>query len=226
MNYLRLKEAELRHIALGLLDRIQEGIEDPDGFNSWPFFWPPGPRYPRTVAPLEPSQTPAWYATICHLIRDHITGKAFDKEDCQSLADMLNLPVEGVEPAGDVDDRKKRKDMPSDEKIRLWGEGQHPSFGDVQLLIPDTPPARFAAEQLLRYLQCFQEWPPLIYRDPLAACDCGAIFFKKKSHQKYCSGKCRSRAFWIKKRKEGPEYYARKARKNRAAKERQRRAKG
>ena len=221
MNYLKRRQAELNAIARELLALIEEDIRQGDDSASWS--WPYLAL--QNVDSIEPIQltpkTPRKFAAIQRLIRNHVEAVPLEEDDLEVLLEILNEPIEELFRAGDSSQRKKHQAMTVSQMNELW-EGIP---RDTEWIERSMSLAKFAAEQLLVYLNCFRDDPRLVNVNPIALCHCEAIFFKRRSNQVYCSDKCRHDAWRRKKKKEDPRYYANKARISRAVIKAQKKAK-
>jgi hypothetical protein len=84
------------------------------------------------------------------------------------------------------------------------------------------PLMRSLAEGVVRYLLYFAQDESLEKRNPIGICPpCDKMFYRKKSHQQFCSGRCRSSVF--NKSKAGTGYFREKAMERRAIKREQKR---
>ncbi len=211
MDYLKRREAELRPIARELLGRIQAGIEDGDQFESVAYQWRrPTDRW-GSIEPIQQTvETYGKLGVILRLIRSHVKAQPFQDDDLEMLQIILNEYIEEVIAVSDPLDREKRRRMSEAQEEPPWGK-KLPRFGDTSWLVLKTPAARWAAEQLMRYLDSFREEPRLVHVNPIGVCTfCEGIFLKRKSHQVYCSPKCRHASWRHKKLEDDPRYYAEK----------------
>ncbi len=224
MNYLKRRQAELNSIAQELLAHIQEGISQRDDSASWS--WPH--RAQHRIHSIEPIQltpkTPPKLAVILRLIRNHVEAESFEDDDLEVLRQVLSEPVEEIHRTAEPSQRERYLAMTDSELEEVWLKEKY-RF-DTQWLVRSMSIAKFAAEQLLIYLNCFRDDPRLLKRNPIALCEsCEAVYFKRRSDQRYCSGTCRHDSWRERKKKKDPEYWTKNARNNRAAHKAQKEAK-
>ena len=224
MNYLKRRQAELNSIAQELLAHIQEGISQRDDSASLVLAPPrPTPHPFNRTYPTDP-KTPPKLAVILRLIRNHVEAESFEDDDLEVLRQVLSEPVEEIHRTAEPSQRERYLAMTDSELEEVWLKEKY-RF-DTQWLVRSMSIAKFAAEQLLIYLNCFRDDPRLLKRNPIALCEsCEAVYFKRRSDQRYCSGTCRHDSWRERKKKKDPEYWTKNARNNRAAHKAQKEAK-
>jgi hypothetical protein len=128
------------------------------------------------------------------LLHCHTVGDKFKSDDLTELTSSLNSRLKGV---------------------RVKSEGK----ACCLTLVYSADLIRAMAEMFLRYLDCFAQDPTLSKNSPIAICrECQKMFVRKKTHQRFCSDKCRGAVWRRMKKQKDVHYFARKAKSARDAK--------
>lgn len=185
---------------------------------------------PHHSDPKEQELCPAMFQAVENILRRHVLEEPFKLGDVVTIQKALNLraSLAGLQfsDAGDVMitdvallilDNDPQADFELGTIIK-WGKRT------IRTLEKDEEEEslRSLAEMLLRYLELFKKTKELMDAKPIGICartGCNILFSKNKVDQKYCSVKCKERAFRAEK---GPGYYRdyrKQARKDRQARQ-------
>jgi hypothetical protein len=163
---------------------------------------------------------PYWntvYGSRRHLTNEPIAHLPSDFEvPLKAVFSVLRSCIRAADPP--KSDLKLLTELLNDSSVEL----EATRAGGLVYISTGSSLLKTLVEDLIRYVNCLAENPPLKPYEPIGVCvRCDGIFMKRRTNQEFCSNACRSAAWATAK---GKEYFAERARVSRAARKAQRKS--